>query len=964
MNQSYPIPIDHDVNEPARSMSEEEHLLALKLKETYKNIVNFEEIVQKNCIDITYKINNIDKLKTSDLLHDLWTVYHNNLSLLNNYYDFLVTALKPLSNQSHLRTGKNIVEIYKLPRRMWVYGVVGFLEVLKNIMSIFQDHEICLYFISYCFSTISNLTDPILEMEGWWSEKLGDLSRMAIALYASKFIDWKISAESWYSTLMRTLYGHGKIYYHMCTVQQDNLDALVNIGKSVICRDPFVPTQHYLRLVVENICTQRNILPLLELPIIDFIKIHKVLLSIYTNRDLEKVHGTQIQYGIDLVTRYGLTFGSDSNGYNFFTREFYTPSGVAVNETAHQSTGRASNALEKVNFWFTKGSLFAISNINHLIGFGDAKNPFAKLFQLPEALKERKDKKDRKRKSRNDDYNSVDGQSIIASDLSVNDWFYCLQFINKSVLELSSRILNHYLIGPKEASTGHIIVWLYFLYSVGEATEKFPNSKQMFFWVFQKLFPWDSFIVYINSLLEYSRNSSYLRETLSHYVFDYPDYLSYFNENEFLPEVWKCWGTLWFDQISEKLDYKDSLDAGVRDGNLFDLPISGISSVLSENDVKLKIKMDQENESRIIRIILIARLIADKFPDYGLIRTVNGFKYNKYTAKNSDSFNNKENTSIMENFLFSDGRFVQNNLIKTLSENNLAEPDSLSPGEKDQAWFGLDNENRQDIDTEEFDDYYDSEFEVEDEDDDIEDENDPAEDYYYQQNQEMQHQNIHQNLSKFNLEDELIEGNFGDRMDTNVTYITLDTNIWLKHCGRVFKCVRDGVFKISVPLIVFQELRALRKSAEATIADAATRSVIIIRELYLTREILPLRFDGTVASDINETTEFENNSNWRGSVDETILNAVNEHDQIGKKLMKGINVTVSKSKIKECRLGLMKQDNFVSLSAKAAKLFCYCILVTDDRNMRLRAKTYGLASFQSKWLFSSIDYMFPNKCVD
>ena len=40
-----------------------------------------------------------------------------------------------------------------------------------------------------------------------------------------------------------------------------------------------------------------------------------------------------------------------------------------------------------MNFWFNKGSLFAISNINHLIGFGDAKNPFAKLFQLPEALK-------------------------------------------------------------------------------------------------------------------------------------------------------------------------------------------------------------------------------------------------------------------------------------------------------------------------------------------------------------------------------------------------------------------------------------------------------------------------------------------------------------------------------------------------------------------------------------------------
>ena len=86
--------------------------------------------------------------------------------------------------------------------------------------------------------------------------------------------------------------------------QQDNLDALVNIGKSVICRDPFVPTQHYLRLVVENICTQRNILSLLELPIIDFIKIHKVLLSIHNGRSndgiLLKAYMT-LNYNMELI---------------------------------------------------------------------------------------------------------------------------------------------------------------------------------------------------------------------------------------------------------------------------------------------------------------------------------------------------------------------------------------------------------------------------------------------------------------------------------------------------------------------------------------------------------------------------------------------------------------------------------------------------------------------------------------
>ncbi|CAL1208043.1 unnamed protein product [Candida parapsilosis] len=228
-------------------------------------------------------------------------------------------------------------------------------------------------------------------------------------------------------------------------------------------------------------------------------------------------------------------------------------------------------------------------------------------------------------------------------------------------------------------------------------------------------------------------------------------------------------------------------------------------------------------------------------------------------------------------------------------------------------------------------------------------------------------------------------------------------------------------------------LRALRKSAEATIADAATRSVIIIRELYLTREVVPLRFDGTVASDINETIEFENNSNWRSNVDETILHAVNEHDEMGKRLMKGLNMRLSPytrsspvhhnddsyqyytgsnqhqsqqqqqqqqqqlphghydhySRLEEghhhapyghnnpnshhhphhynptssSSLAYLKKDSPI-LNSRMAKSFKYCILITDDRNMRLRAKTIGLTSFQSKWLFSQLETVFADRCID
>lgn len=1018
-------------------MTSEEQQLATKLKETYKNIVNYEDIVQKNCVGLTMKISNLSSAgvsnnnvpftfnglpvsnqhvsptviasnnmstlssKTAELLNDLWAVYHNNIALLDNYYDFLLTALKPTSSYNQFKTGKNIIDLYKIPRRMWVYGIVGFLEVLKNVIHIFHEHEICLCFIAYCFNVLSNLTDPSLDMEGWWSEKLGDLSRMAIALYQSRFIEWKISAEYWYSIALRTMYGHGKIYYHMCTVQQDNLEALVNIGKSVVCRDPFVPTHHYLRLVVENICTQRNILSLLELPIIDFIKIHKVLLSIHNtsenNRNCspsDRIDDSQINYGIDLVSRYGLTFGSDSNGYNFFTGDLYTQNGVASVNDPHQlyylqhhlST---SDNLELMNFWFNKGALFALANINHLIGFGDARNPFAKLFQLPEALKERKDKKDRKRKSRSSqalsegleglgNYYGVEGQNVVASDISVQGWFATLNNVNKSVLELSMRILNHYLVGPKSASFCHVIVWLYFLIAVGEATDKYPESKKMFKWFFGKLFPWESMINYLNYLLMISKSDKVLNAVCKNYFLHSQNYMEYFNQNEFLPEVLKCWGTLWFDFISLKTDYSDLEEAGVSNYNIFDMPVSGTASIslFSKDKHTANNRVKNDHNERIARIILLARFLADNY-DLGLVRTIDSFKYSEEEAISSDnildSLQGTDTRVQIEHFLLGDSRLTQNGFLQTISQDNLVLRDVLSEYDvydKDEYWFELSKKNMPN-------DMAESNFTMVSNIASTNDNYDPnkggydtqtmdhlrSHNSYHQQQHQQAFNSPSNSMHIFGDDYDLpllpsqgvmqLAGNFGELMDSNITYVTLDTNVWLKHCGRIFKCVRSKVCKVLVPLIVFQELRSLRKSAEATISDAATRSVIIIRELYITREVLPLRFDGTVASDINETTEFENNSNWRASVDDTILHSISQFDEMSKKLMRGQNIMLA---------GPPNSNKALDLTA--AQEFKYNVLITDDRNIRLRAKSVGITSFQSKWLFGNLELLFAHKCID
>ena len=119
---------------------------------------------------------------------------------------------------------------------------------------------------------------------------------------------------------------------------------------------------------MENICTQRNILSLLELPIIDFIKIHKVLLSIHNGRSndgntTESIHDSQLQYGIDLVTRYGLTFGSDSNGYNFSPVNYTLQ--VIVQIQSVVTLSNSNNIISNNNNRFNKCSYNNNNNNNN-----------------------------------------------------------------------------------------------------------------------------------------------------------------------------------------------------------------------------------------------------------------------------------------------------------------------------------------------------------------------------------------------------------------------------------------------------------------------------------------------------------------------------------------------------------------------------------------------------------------------
>ncbi|CDK28241.1 unnamed protein product [Kuraishia capsulata CBS 1993] len=905
-------------SEPSKATEEEQYLFS-RLQEPFREIVKLEVECRNGCFDLNKKLLE-GEVGPGVITPQIWNAYKNISTLLDLYYEILTSCLRPPLS----KTGKQLITNYKIPRRLWVYGVVAFLEVLKNVSSVFIDHEICSCFISRSFNIISCLTDSAFGMEGYWAERLGDLCRMAIALYPSRHIDWKVAAKYWFDVAARTQFGHGKIYFHMASVETDSLEALVSLAKSVACRDAFAPSPQYLYGLIETAGNQRNILATIEVAMIDFVRIHKILLMHNEHRDAAAV-----------ITNFSNNFGLDGNRVDFFAFHGSTP----------------MFPPEKLTFWYQKGPNFAICNITHLIGFGDSRNPLAKLFGLPEALKERKDKRERKSKAKapetGTDPNNVTAdvetngvELLCADELTEEKWFTLIPFINTGSIELSMKMLKKYITGPWQSSTPHVIVWLYFLISLGEGVKKHPTSKPMVTYFVKKFFPWMSLVRYLNDILFQVRSDKKALDLLMTYSNRYfevqhGDVLSYFSKNERLFEVWKSWGTLWFDHVHFKGDYAYVSETGAKP-ELFDLPTSG-----PRYDGK-------EDVHRFVRIMVLANTIADYY-DFGLIRKGNQYRYSDAVAP----FLQEEETAKQTLFYYlRDPKFesviekpqpelVASGLNEPLDVGSWCTPvsvwdtpdprlhsegfmDSLTPM-RERHDSSLDLEIDENIDL-----LYAADAEADDS-DDVKEEN------------EYMCSISHPISTK-------LAGDLGERMDTSVTWISLDTNTWLKHCGRLYNCIRNDVFKLSIPLAVFQELRSLRRSQDALVSDSATRAVITVRQLYSEKNIYALRADGTRASNLHETTEFENNSTWRSNTEEIILNAVKKSNEHGRDERTGAGCRINK--------------NNKILSADEAATFCYNALVTDDQNMRLRSRVLGMTSYQSKWLFYHVERVAQGRCTD
>ena len=104
------------------------------MQDIYKLIVKQEIELQDRCAQLTTS-------QTTEL-KNLWTIYKINVDLINNYTTFITTALLPSQSPQDILIGEEIIEIYRIERRLWVYGTITFLDVLKNFSN-FMDTYVC-----------------------------------------------------------------------------------------------------------------------------------------------------------------------------------------------------------------------------------------------------------------------------------------------------------------------------------------------------------------------------------------------------------------------------------------------------------------------------------------------------------------------------------------------------------------------------------------------------------------------------------------------------------------------------------------------------------------------------------------------------------------------------------------------------------------------------------------------------
>ncbi|KAJ5742378.1 uncharacterized protein N7511_011397 [Penicillium nucicola] len=152
---------------------------------------------ERECIDVVNFVSQVDQIAgLSDEQWSFCTSLHR--TLLHKHFHFFIASQHPAASAIL----KSLAQNYKMPGRMWRYGIYFYLELFRTRLPSpsVQDHM--LGFIYFSYSMVTLLLEQVSTFEEIWTECLGDLARYRAAVENSDETvrhHWVDISRDWYN---------------------------------------------------------------------------------------------------------------------------------------------------------------------------------------------------------------------------------------------------------------------------------------------------------------------------------------------------------------------------------------------------------------------------------------------------------------------------------------------------------------------------------------------------------------------------------------------------------------------------------------------------------------------------------------------------------------------------------------------------------------------------------------------
>lgn len=866
-------------------------VLVRKLREVYQAIIRQEIEVQEMC----------NRLKSHQIIEltDLLEAFKLVKELVNNYSTFIITCLSPAQTEFELSVGKEFVDTYKVEKRLWMYGSMAFMDVLMKSRCNVDTH-LNLEFVTFVFASILNIAALVAGgTNSKWYQHLGHLAGIASTIRTGgNLIDWKLCAFEWYNKAKVGSPVSGKLHYLTCTLQKNPLESLVDLGISMTCKDAFVIPQRCVAQLLEGVMKRSRAI---DEQTFSHLKqyLDSMSLLVRDNKNMDNtVREVTLNYFLNV-------FGCDYNNENIFI-----PHNMFLQKP------------EVLKFYFKYSASFAILHISQLFGIGNYRNPFAILFDMPKYLKLNSmqhfwDMPHPIPENLNNGSNKEGGSNPVDNffeDVAETDLFFkpfesvrvlkkSLEYVSSSSIMCSMIVLKKFMMGPFVVALPHLIPWACFLKAIGLKLRK-ANEDCKLFWnnLIRRLFPWNTIVNFLNILKEY------LTDNIEHLPLINQLYKSYFPdgtnldldkivENYNLPELRKCHGTLWFDELCTRDE------AEIQQGSIYqnvmepDLPYDGIP-----------FEADDEYGTRFLKrackvISLFQSIAVDN--NFGLCTTSPRIPVNSIQQST-------QNGSLLSQFIFKlkdakdidisfngdalpDASSALSSLYERTSPTNLdlCSPINMSVAEGENIfnyigykkltpdyyffdrhgmpktfslytqWVTPSREFTADIATE-FQDSTSREFEY-------------HENFLFDAYFTPLKDRLFINQS-FNIKNYLFwmsdDDSYNNELDYYSSVFVLDATSWLKHYAHIYKIAQNRVLRFGVCVTTYYEVLFLSSSKDISISEAASRCVIVLRQLRASNDLMVYNEDGTINDDNTFRDDNLNAQNRVNCVDQFVLEAI------------------------------------------------------------------------------------------